>query len=99
MHIPELLKFRVAVASVALAITGCAVAPSSPVPPPEPVSQSRAGAEDLSARPLYQRPPDKLFGIRQEQGSLGASPDVAGCCPLAPPFGGPGSSTGASPDE
>jgi hypothetical protein len=73
---------------VAGVLAGCAVAPISSESPLSPVSQrspsnvnaptiQHASMEQFSQMSLYQRPPNRLFGIMQEQGSLDAVPDVA----------------------
>ena len=73
---------------IAGALAGCAVAPLSPESWSGLVAQSplrgdgaaaiqHASSEPYSKLPLYQRPPNRLFGILQEQGSLDAEPDVA----------------------
>ena len=69
-------------------LAGCAVAPISSESPLSPVAQpslrsdgtvmtQQVNMEQFSQMSLYQRPPNRLFGIMQEQGSLDAVPDVA----------------------
>ena len=62
------------------ALAGCALAPRPPEPPLPSATQPAprlAGAERHAQLELYQRPPERLFGIMLEQGSRGAAPDVA----------------------
>ena len=68
MKIDHAVVFLVSL--VAGTLVGCASAPL-----PSPIAGTRL--EVSSPTPAYQRPPSRMFGIMQEQGSLEAVPEVA----------------------
>ena len=73
-RLPHLLLF-----AIAAMVSACSTTPTSVVSPPA-ASTSRATIADAEqVRPwrLYTRPPNRLFGLMLEQGSLDAVPDVA----------------------
>ena len=65
--------------AIAAMVSACSTTPTSVVSPPAASTARATIADAEQVRPwrLYTRPPNRLFGLMLEQGSLDAVPDVA----------------------